>query len=188
MEVEENILRTYEVSVNKKVHSVKLMKKDEAFFFAEVNGKNVEVRMLKFNDEKRVFLQINGKTVQAEIINVSGSLRQVRIDGKIFDVQFPTVSFKPEAMNFESIAAPSFKKQALSLGSVKDAVLAPIAGRIVALKVGVGQRVSKGDCICILEAMKMANEVAAHKEGVVKEIVVSEGSIVNKGDVLCIIA
>ena len=69
----------------------------------------------------------------------------------------------------------------------KDAVTAPIAGRIVLLTADVGQKVEKGECICILEAMKMENEVAAPKAGVVKEIRVSEGAIVNKGDILAVI-
>jgi len=55
------------------------------------------------------------------------------------------------------------------------------------LKADVGQRVEKGECICVLEAMKMENEIAAPKAGVVKEFKVSEGAIVNKGDVLALI-
>jgi biotin carboxyl carrier protein len=55
------------------------------------------------------------------------------------------------------------------------------------LRANVGQKVEKGECICVLEAMKMENEIAAPKTGVVKEIKVSKGAIVNKGDVLAVI-
>jgi len=57
----------------------------------------------------------------------------------------------------------------------------------VLLKIEVGQKVAKGECICILEAMKMENEITAPRKGVVKEVRISEGAIVNKRDVLAII-
>ena len=44
--------------------------------------------------------------------------------------------------------------------------------------VKVGSRVSKGDTLCLIEAMKMMNEVAAPKDGVVKEILVENGDMV----------
>ncbi|MEM3579046.1 MAG: biotin/lipoyl-containing protein [Candidatus Bathyarchaeia archaeon] len=181
-------MKVYEVLVNKKAHHVKVVKKDEGMFSADVNGKNVEVKMMISNNGKRVFLEVNGKTVQAEVVNASGNAWHVRIGGKTFEVQYPTASFKTETAKFELSAVASPKRPTASLVFVKDAVLAPIAGRIVALKVKVGQGISRGDCICVLEAMKMANEVAAPKDGVVKEIHVSEGAIVNKGDVLAVIA
>ena len=48
-------------------------------------------------------------------------------------------------------------------------------GIVVSLKVKVGDSVSLGQSLCILEAMKMENEITASKAGVVKEIRVSEG-------------
>jgi biotin carboxyl carrier protein len=79
------------------------------------------------------------------------------------------------------------KRPVAKLPTEKDAVTAPIAGRIVLLKADIGQRVEKGECICVLEAMKMENEIAAPKAGIVNEIKVSEGGIVNKGDILAVI-
>ncbi|PIX32052.1 hypothetical protein COZ60_01245 [Candidatus Bathyarchaeota archaeon CG_4_8_14_3_um_filter_42_8] len=80
------------------------------------------------------------------------------------------------------------EKPAISLVMEKDALTAPIAGRIVLLRANVGQKVERGECVCILEAMKMQNEITAPKAGVVKEFRVSKGAIVNKGDVLAVIA
>jgi len=51
----------------------------------------------------------------------------------------------------------------------------------------VGQRVSRGDGLVILEAMKMENEFRATGDGTVKEIRVQPGQAVNPGDVLVVI-
>lgn len=87
---------------------------------------------------------------------------------------------KPEPVSIK-------RRPIVKLTIEKDAVTAPISGRIILLKVNLGQRVDKGERICVLEAMKMENEIVARKAGVVKEIRVSEGATVNKGDVLVVI-
>jgi biotin carboxyl carrier protein len=57
-------------------------------------------------------------------------------------------------------------------------------GKIVAIKVKVGDRVNYGDELCVLEAMKMEQSIRATQEGVVKEIKVSVGQVVSYGSVL----
>lgn len=174
--------------MNKKAHSVRIAKKDEGLFSADVNGKNVEVKITASDNGRRISLEIDGRTVQAEIVKASGGLWHIKIGDKTFEVQQPTFASKLENAKFEPTASALLKRSTTSIVHVKDAVLAPIAGRIVALKVAVGQKVSRGECVCILEAMKMANMVTAPKDGVVKEIRVSEGAVVNKDDVLAVIA
>ena len=63
----------------------------------------------------------------------------------------------------------------------------PMAGTILDVKVSVGQQVNAGDVICILEAMKLENEVVAEFSGVVKSIAVSKGTAVQNGQVLVVI-
>ncbi len=57
------------------------------------------------------------------------------------------------------------------------------------LKVAVeqGAAVEEGDLICVIEAMKMENEIAAHRAGKVTALNVSEGAAVSSGDVLAVI-
>ncbi|MEM3873626.1 MAG: biotin/lipoyl-containing protein [Candidatus Bathyarchaeia archaeon] len=179
-------MKIYEVLVDEKAHSVKVLKRENDSFLVDVDGKTVEVKFSNSGSGK-FNLEVNSEKFSAELLRISGNFMRVKVGGKTFAVQYPTSTFKPATPKIEPIPALS-KKPAVSLAVGKDAVLAPIAGRIISLKVSVGQKVSKGDCICILEAMKMANEVAAPKDGVVKEILVSEGAVVNKGDVLAVIA
>ena len=63
-------------------------------------------------------------------------------------------------------------------------VEAPMPGKILNVKAGVGTAVKKGDVILILEAMKMENDVVAPEDGTVASINVSAGDAVEAGDVL----
>ena len=67
-------------------------------------------------------------------------------------------------------------------GAIK--VNAPMPGKILGVKVSVGQTVKRGDVVVILEAMKMENEIVASSDGVVASINVSVGANVESGEVL----
>ena len=60
-------------------------------------------------------------------------------------------------------------------------------GTIVKVLVEVGQQVEAGQTVCVLEAMKMENNIAAEKAGTVKEIKVQPGQTVGGGDVVAVI-
>ena len=68
-----------------------------------------------------------------------------------------------------------------------EAVNAPMPGTILKVNVTQGQAVKEGDVLCVLEAMKMENEIMAPKAGTVTQVVVSKGSSVNTGDALVVI-
>jgi len=64
---------------------------------------------------------------------------------------------------------------------------AHITGTVWKIEVQVGDKVSEGDTVAILESMKMEMPVEAEDEGTVKEIVVSEGEAVSEGDTLVVL-
>ncbi|MFQ5585644.1 MAG: sodium-extruding oxaloacetate decarboxylase subunit alpha [Thermodesulfobacteriota bacterium] len=66
-------------------------------------------------------------------------------------------------------------------------VTAPIPGRVTKIKVAVGDKVSAGDTVLVVEAMKMENEVHTPMDGVVKEIYVKEGDSVNPDETLVVV-
>jgi acetyl-CoA/propionyl-CoA carboxylase biotin carboxyl carrier protein len=73
-------------------------------------------------------------------------------------------------------------------GAAKDAVVTPMQGTVLAVDVANGNEVHAGQVICIVEAMKMENEITAHRDGVVTDLSVEPGQPVTTGQVVCVIA
>jgi len=70
-------------------------------------------------------------------------------------------------------------------GAGGDALVSPMQGTIVKIVAAEGQRVSAGQTVVVLEAMKMEQPLAAHKDGVVGELAVQVGQTVSAGAVIC---
>src|ERR671933_392917 len=73
-------------------------------------------------------------------------------------------------------------------GAVRDAVVSPMQGTVLAIEVAEGDEVRAGQVLCIVEAMKMENEVHAPRDGVVRELSVAVGQPVTTGQVICVLA
>ena len=79
-------------------------------------------------------------------------------------------------------AAPAAPK-----ATVGNKVVAPLPGRVISLKVKVGDSVKAGDEVAILEAMKMENSITSDYDGTVQQVAVAEGDNVATDAVLMII-
>ncbi|MGH3001408.1 MAG: acetyl/propionyl/methylcrotonyl-CoA carboxylase subunit alpha [Gaiellaceae bacterium] len=72
-------------------------------------------------------------------------------------------------------------------GAGTDAVVSPMQGTVLAVRMTEGDRVEPGQVLCIVEAMKMENEVVAHRAGLIAEVSVSAGAAVATGQAICVI-
>ena len=72
-------------------------------------------------------------------------------------------------------------------GQAKDAVVSPMQGTVLAVEVAEGDDVEPGKVLCIVEAMKMENEITAHRAGRVANLSVEAGQAVKTGQVICIV-
>jgi len=114
---------------------------------------------------------------------------KVEVSGKLFDVK---VIGEPVAAG----AAPAAggrkpprreRKSGAGAGASSEALPSPLQGTVFKVTVEQGAEVAEGDLICVIEAMKMENEIVAHRAGRVTALNVSEGAAVSSGDTLAVI-
>ena len=90
-----------------------------------------------------------------------------------------------------AVSAPAPKQEsapAPARSGDGNAVKAPMPGNILKISVTVGQKVSEGETLLVLEAMKMENEVTADRTGTVTGIIAAKGQTVETGDPLVVIS
>lgn len=82
---------------------------------------------------------------------------------------------------------PKKEAETLSPVSDNDGIKAPMPGTIISVNVVKGDKVSKGQILIVLEAMKMENEIISPKDGVVESVNVNKGENVESGSLLVVI-
>ncbi len=132
--------------------------------------------MKKFN------FKISGNEYGVEIKSIEDNIAQIEVNGTQYEVELegvakptktPTIVRKVVPSKAEEIA----KKDKGSTSTVK----APLPGKIMNLKVQVGDIVKKGDVLLVMEAMKMEHTIRAPEEGQVEAFYYQPGDLVDGG-------
>jgi acetyl-CoA/propionyl-CoA carboxylase biotin carboxyl carrier protein len=111
------------------------------------------------------------------------SVRAVEVDGRRFEVRV----LEPEPP-WRELARRRAERVRAGAGGGSDAVVSPMQGTVLSVAVTEGDAVGAGSVICIVEAMKMENEVRAHHAGTIAQLSVAAGQPVATGQVICVIA
>ncbi|MFH1676040.1 MAG: biotin/lipoyl-containing protein [bacterium] len=154
---------------------------------------------------------VNGNEYAVTVKSINGDFATVDVDGWEFDVRISngeiSPNFAPPVRPVESnpvkpvgqISHPAEKKKRESVFDSKagsksastvsgpGVLSAQIPGLILEINVKVGEEVKKGQMVLKMEAMKMVNEVKAHHDGTVKEILVKEQQNVLENEALMVI-
>jgi glutaconyl-CoA decarboxylase len=123
---------------------------------------------------------------------------KVTLNGKIYEVEVEqgeaviqaeydaALPVATPAVEAPQAVAPQAAPQASAPVAVGggEPVKSPFPGNVNAVKVTAGQQVKEGEVIAIVEAMKMENEITAHKAGKIGQVLVQKGSTVETGAVL----
>lgn len=139
---------------------------------------------------KTLKFKINGNPYEVEVKNVEGKLADVEVNGKLYKVELEKEVEAPKVVKRSKVVATAKESEApKAAGSANTTPInAPLPGIIFSMKVKEGDKVSKGDTLLILEAMKMENNIAAEVDGVVASIKVKEGDSVLQNETLVEIA
>ena len=118
-----------------------------------------------------------------------GSVREHVIEVEVDDRRFEVKLLRPEPP-FAELARRRRERSGVAArhGAARDAVVSPMQGTVLAVEVAEGDEVRAGQVICIVEAMKMENEITSHREGLVTGLTVAAGKSVKSGQVVCVIA
>jgi acetyl-CoA/propionyl-CoA carboxylase biotin carboxyl carrier protein len=108
----------------------------------------------------------------------------IELDGRRFEVRV----FGTEPPHVALARAKRERSPAGGVGAgAPDAVVSPMQGTVLHVRVDEGDEVAAGDVVCIVEAMKMENEIAAHRAGTVTKLSVVAGEPVTLGQVICVV-
>ena len=140
--------------------------------WVEVEGRRLEADFRRLPDGEVYSLLIGARSHEVRV-SPSGEGLDVTIDGTTVPVEVK----HPLEKLLQST-------QAAHHGGAGETVAAPMPGLVVALKVKPGDRVSAGQAVAVVEAMKMQNELPARHEGIVREVLVSLRASVSAGQPL----
>jgi biotin carboxyl carrier protein len=159
---------------------------------------------------RRYTLEVGGKPIVIEVQEVTADQYMVRVEGQDYEVRLSsdedvsetviTPQILPTRANHTSTAAPAPRSaaplpptpaaapppvpRASTDGSVVGALTAPMPGKILSVEVNRGDRVSRGQTLVVLEAMKMKNAIKSPYDGVVLEVAVRPEQTVAHGALL----
>ncbi|OQX56319.1 MAG: hypothetical protein B5M53_02045 [Candidatus Cloacimonas sp. 4484_209] len=151
-----------------------------------INGKHYEIEIE--SNKNPIVVKINGNNYTVDLsTGIANGFRSIIVNNESFEVYCEE---KDEAhfllwigndfynVTFGDLRADETEEEGSSI------IHAPMPGLVAKLKVKENDKVSKGDPILILEAMKMQNEIKSPRDGIVKEIFVEEGAKVGLEDKL----
>jgi biotin carboxyl carrier protein len=143
-------------------------------------------------NRRRLTLKLKGRTYQIEIEDLDRSPLEVRVDGETYQVELVDETVEesqvPSAHRAAAAAKPartvrparSPSKPAYSSQEIRS----PMPGNILDIAVAAGDKVSIGQPLCSLEAMKMKSAIRSPREGVIAAVHIVEGQVVVHADLL----
>ena len=159
---------------------------------AKINQKEFDVELVSENE-----VSINNELKKLDIITLSKEKKHVIIDNKSYTIEFvefdsdkKLAKLKVNNNSYEVAIEDQYDLLLKDLGmnnmtaKVVKEIKAPMPGLVVSIEVEIGQEVSEGDSVLILEAMKMENVLKSPVDGKIKSIKIKQSQTVEKNEIL----
>ncbi|MFH1161034.1 MAG: biotin/lipoyl-containing protein [bacterium] len=168
-------MRSLEITLNDRVAKVRLLEREGNRFRIAVDEKEYDARILMV--ERGIYLMLlDGKSYNIELIE-EGSPKKYYINTYRY-------SYNAEIIDAETKYQ---KSRHADHGDDTDVISSPMPGKVVRILVKEGDRVTAGDTVIVVSAMKMESEYKVKSDRVIKEIRVKEGDTVNAHDPLIVV-
>lgn len=129
-------------------------------------------------------VKVNGVSYQVEVEETAGGFAPAPQAAPAAAAPVPAAAPAAPAPAPTAPAAPAAPAAPVAGG---EKINSPMPGTILDVRVSAGQSVKKGQVLCILEAMKMENEIISPRDGVLAQVVANKGASVNAGDPLMVL-
>ncbi len=144
---------------------------------------------------KEYKFKINGHEYEVNVGSVEGGVAKVAVNGTQYEVEVESntlikprpakpVAVAPATYSATAPVSPAKIDQSAPSSGGASPLRSPLPGVILEVKAREGDTVKAGQLLMVLEAMKMENNIDAHKAGVIKSIDKRQGDSVLEGDVL----
>ncbi len=137
---------------------------------------------------KNFKFKINNNDYNVEIDEIVENIAHIRVNDEKYEVELEKEQKKPVSTVRKpkpKVVQEAPKAQATTPSNENlKAINSPLPGNILDIKVNVGDKVTKGTIVMIMEAMKMENNIVCEDDGVVASIKVKVGQSVLQNDVL----
>jgi biotin carboxyl carrier protein len=146
---------------------------EEGRVWIEVEGRRVEADFHRLPDGEVYSLLVNGRSHEVRVSPAQAGVLEVSLEGSTFPVEVR----HPLEKALQSVA------RAGGTAGI-ETIAAPMPGLVVEIRVHPGERVAAGQPVIVVEAMKMQNELSAHRGGIVTEVLVTDRAPVSAGQSL----
>ena len=165
-----------EIHLNDRIAEVNILDFDGTYLKAEVDGKIYDLDYARIGEGTYSCI-FEGKAIELEVSKTAKP--------KVFEIFNSCHIFKTEVVDAE--ARYQKNRSQSDVDSDETTISSPMPGKVVRIQVKEGDEVKAGQILVIVSAMKMESEYKAKKDGVVKEILVSEDDTIDGDQVLIVL-
>jgi len=134
---------------------------------------------------KKFSFEINGGNYDVNVISNEGGFAQVEVNGTPYNVKINGMEGSaPVAAPAPKPAAAPVAQPDAPVGEGTQKIFAPLPGNILKVNFEAGQAFKSGDVLCVMESMKMENNITAEASGTITKVCAPAGSSVLQDEVL----